>query len=146
MKGKKSITFIAKDTALATPIKIINAIGPDVKGMGGVIGARSWYPDPFNPRPIRNKIEYVARAFALEGLYRWAAGRPKRGDTIGEQMLNDLLALGFYTSNPGKAAYQEVVKYARGWEEKQGKETQAVDPTDKANALYYYEQALRYGT
>ncbi|MEJ5241913.1 MAG: hypothetical protein WHS87_12010 [Anaerolineales bacterium] len=144
-KGKKSITDIAKDTALATPIKIINALRPDVKGLGEVIGGRSWYPDPFNPRPIRDKLEHVARNFSLDGLYRWAAGKPKRGDTVGEQMLNDLLALGFYTSSPGESAYYDVTKYARDWKEKQGKETPAVDPTDKANAMYYYKQALRYG-
>ena len=144
-RGKKSITDIAQDTALATPTKIVNAFRPDVKGLGEVIGGRSWYPDPFNPRPIRDKLEHVARNFSLDGLYRWVAGKPKRGDTVGEQMLNDLLALGFYTSNPGESAYYDVTKYARDWREKHGKETPAVDPTDKSNAMYYYKQALRYG-
>jgi hypothetical protein len=116
-----------------------------VKVAGEVIGGQGWYPDPFNPRPIRDKLEHVARTFSLDSVYRWVAGKPKRGDTTGEQLVNDLMALGFYNSDPGESAYYDTVKRVMDYQEKQGKEMPAVIPTDKANALYYYKQGLRYG-
>jgi hypothetical protein len=73
------------------------------------------------------------------------AGKPKRGDTTGEQLVNDLLSLGFYTSDPGESAYYDTVKRVTDYQEKNGKEMPTVIPTDKANALYFYKQGLRYG-
>jgi hypothetical protein len=145
MNGKKSLGDIAKDSTLSGPIRIINALRPDVKVAGEVIGGQGWYPDPFNPRPIRDKLEHVARTFSLDSVYRWMAGKPKRGDTTGAQLVNDLLALGFYNSDPGESAYYDTVKRVMDYQEKQGKEMPAVIPTDKANTLYYYKQGLRYG-
>lgn len=144
-KGTAAIADIAKDSALAGPIKIINALRPDVKVLGEVIGGRAWYPDPFNPKPIRDKLQHVARTFSAGSLYDWAAGKPKRGGTVGERLANDLLALGFYTSDPGETAYYDIVKRVSDWREKAGKESPAIVPTDKANALYYYKQALKFG-
>jgi hypothetical protein len=145
IKGKKSIGKVATDSALATPIKIINGLRPDAKVAGEVIGGRFWYPDPFNPKPIRDKLEHVARTFSLNSLYGWLAGKPKRGDSVSEQLANDLLSLGFYTADPGEMAYYDTTRLVREWKEKQGKETPAIVPTDKANALYYYKQGLKYG-
>jgi hypothetical protein len=144
-KGTASISDIAKDSALSTPIKILNALRPDVKVLGEVVGGRSWYPDPFNPKPIRDKLQHVARTFSAGSLYDWAAGKPKRGGTVGERLANDLLALGFYTSDPGETAYYDIVKRVIDWREQSGKESPGILPTDKANALYYYKQALKFG-
>lgn len=144
-KGTAAVSDIAKDAALAGPIKIINALRPDVKVLGEVIGGRAWYPDPFNPKPIRDKLQHVVRTFSAGSLYDWAAGKPKRGGTVGERLANDLLALGFYTSDPGETAYYDIVKRVADWREKAGKEQPAIVPTDKANALYYYKQALKFG-
>jgi hypothetical protein len=145
MKGTKSVSDLAKDAALATPIKILNALRPDVKVTGEVIGGRAWYPDPFNPKPIRDKLQHVAKSFSAGGLYDWAASKPKRGGTVGERLANDLLAIGFYTSDPGEIAYYDIIKKVVDWREKAGKESPAIVPTDKANALYYYKQALKFG-
>jgi len=144
-KGRKSFGDIAKDSVLATPIKIINAFRPDVKTGAEVLSEQAWYPDPFNPRPIRDKMEHVARMFSADSLYRWLAGKPKRGDSVGERIGNDLMAIGFYYSDPGESAYYETISKVIKHREGKGKEYPGVTPTDKANALYYYKQGLKFG-
>jgi hypothetical protein len=152
--GKTSITDIAKDSALATPKKIIGALGPQWKMPGELLLERSYYPDPFNPRPIRDRLEYVSRTFSLGEVYNWAAGavdwavpsgmpmqRPRRGGTIGGQLINDLMALALYTADPGEMAYFDSVKLVRDYRS----ETLGLDNPDKSNALYYYKQSLRMG-
>ncbi len=144
-EGRKSAGDIAKDSVLATPIKIIHALRPDIKMAGEVIGGQAWYPDPFNPRPIRDKLEHVARSFSADQAYRWLAGKPKRGDSTGERIVNDLMALGFYSSDPGESAYYDTIKRVMDYRVKQGREVPQIVPTDKANALYYYKQGLKFG-
>jgi hypothetical protein len=152
--GKTSITDIAKDSALATPKKIIGALGPQWKMPGELLLERSYHPDPFNPRPIRDRLEYVSRTFSLGEVYNWAAGavdwavpsgmpmqKPRRGGTIGGRLMNDLMALALYTADPGEMAYFDSTKLVRDYRSK----TLGLDNPDKANALYYYKQSLRMG-
>jgi hypothetical protein len=143
--GKRSMWDVTKESLLATPKKIILAIRPDVKGLGEIISGRSWYPDPFNPRPIRDRLEYIARTFSLNTVYDWVTGKPKRGANVGEKLANDLLALGLYSADPGEMAYYSVLGLVDDYRKGQGKEQPAVVPTDKSNAMYYYKQALKYG-
>lgn len=143
--GKKTAGEYAKETALAAPIKIIGGIRPDVKAGAEVLAGQSFYPDPFNPRPIYDKLEHVTRLFSLNGAYKWLAGKPKRGDTTGERLLNDLMALGFYNSDPGESAYYDIKSKTYDYLDKKGVERPSVTPTSKSKALYYYKQALKFG-
>ena len=143
--GKVPISEKAKEAALAAPIKIINGIRPDVKAFSEVLGGRSFYPDPFNPRPIRDKIEHISRIFSLNGIYGYLAGKPKRGDTWSAQLMNDILALGTYTSDPGESAYYDTLAHVYDFLEENGRERSSGVPTNRGNALYYYKQALKYG-
>ena len=145
IKGKVSPAEYAKETSLAPAIKVINAIRPDVKVGAEVLMGRSLYPDPFNPRPIYDKLEHVTRLFSLNTAYGWLAGKPKRGDTIGGMLLNDLMVLGFYNSDPGESAYYDIKSKTFDFLSKTGMERPSVTPTDKGVALYYYKQALKYG-
>ena len=145
IKGKVSIWQKMKDAALAPAVKIINGLRPDVKSFAEVLSGQTFYPDPFNPRPIHDKLENITRLFSLDGAYRWLAGKPKRGDTVGKQLLNDLISLGVYTSDPGESAYYDVLSKVYDFLEKNGRERSSGVPTDRSNALYYYRQALKYG-
>ena len=145
VKGKVSIWEKAKEAALAPVIKLIGGVRPDVKAFSELLGGRTFYPDPFNPRPIRDKLEQIARSFSLNGVYRWIAGKPKRGDTWSAQLANDILALGTYTSDPGESAYYDTLARVYDFMEKNGRERASGVPTTRSNALYYYKQALKYG-
>jgi hypothetical protein len=143
--GKKSMKDIAKDSALAAPTKVINAFRPDFKTGAEIIGGQSWYPDPFNPRPIRDNLQHIARMFSMGSLYDWIAGKPKRGDNVGQRIANDLLALGLYNSDPGQNSYYDTIAAVGRWREKHGKEQPGIIPTDKSNAMYYYKMGLKSG-
>ena len=145
IKGKATIWEKTKEAAAAPVVKIINGIRPDVKAFSEVLGGRTFYPDPFNPRPIRDKMEHLARIYSLNGVYSWVAGKPKRGDTWSAQLMNDVLALGTYTSDPGESAYYDTLANVYGFLQKNGRERPSGIPTDRSNALYYYRQALKYG-
>ena len=145
VKGKKGWGEYAKETAAAPAIKVINAVRPDVKSGAEVLAGQSYWPDPFNPRPIYDKLEHVTRLFSLNGAYGWLAGKPKRGDTTGERLLNDLMALGFYNSDPGESAYYDIKSKTYDWLRKNRLEKPSHTPSDPGKALYYYKQALKYG-
>jgi DNA repair protein RadC/GNAT superfamily N-acetyltransferase len=140
IEGKRSISDQAKDMVLATPKKLINALRPDVKGAGELISGKTSYPNPFKPRDIRDRLEYLARTVSLESLYNWLRGRPKKGEGWAEQFANDLMSLALYTSDPGEMAYYDTTRKVVEWKEDAGP-----DPKDKSDAVYYYKQALKYG-
>ncbi len=145
VKGKVPFSEKAKEAALAPVIKVISAIRPDVKAGAEVLSGMSYWPDPFNPRPIYDKLEHVTRLFSLNGAYGWLTGKPKRGDTTSERLLNDLMALGFYNSDPGESAYYDIKSKTFDYLDATGFERPSRTATSKGTALHYYKQALKYG-
>ena len=83
--------------------------------------------------------------FSLNGAYGWLTGKPKRGDDTGERLLNDLMALGFYTSDPGESAYYDIRSKTFDYLDKIGMERPSRTATSKGTALHYYKQALKFG-
>jgi hypothetical protein len=53
--------------------------------------------------------------------------------------------LATYTADPGEIAYYDTRKMVMDFLKKQNIEKPIVDPTTRANALYYYKQAIKYG-
>jgi len=144
-EGKKTGGDQVKEMMKAPGQRLLLASRPDVKGAAELIMGRSLFPDPEFPRPIRDKWEHVASIFSLQKPYQWAAGKPKRGRDVAQRLWNDVLSMGFYTADPGEMAYWNTRKAVIDWQKKRQKEPSAVIPSDTANALYYYKQALRYG-
>jgi hypothetical protein len=145
IKKKATAGEKVKEALLAPVIKIIHGIRPDVKAGAELLSGMSYYPDPFNPRPIYDKLEHVTRLFSLNGAYAWLAGKPKRGDTTSERLLNDLMALGFYNSDPGESAYYDIRSKTFDYLDKIGMDRPSRTATDKGTALHYYKQGLKYG-
>ena len=143
--GKETITSKLVEGVKAPGIKFIEGTRPDVKGAAELLLGRSLYPDPELPRPIRDKWQYVAGIFSLQMPYSWVAGKPKRGDDVAERLFNDIVSLGFYSAEPGEAAYWNIKKVGFDFLDKEGVEQPSIMPTDRSNALYYYKQALKYG-
>jgi hypothetical protein len=130
---------LAKKMLKATPNKIANASSPFFKLAGEVITGKSIYPDAFKPAPIRDKAKHAARFLSMDSEYDALTGKPSRG------YLDSLKKTILYESDPGEQAYNTIRQQASKFMEKSGKEYSAAEPTDKANALYYHKQAIRYG-
>jgi len=142
---KKTFKEKGGEALLAPIIKIIHGIRPDMKVAAEMLSGRSFYPDPFFPRPIRDKWEHIARLFSLNAIYKAAVGKPRRGMTAWDRLQSDIMSLGFYTSDPGESAYYDVKKWSYDYLEDEGVEKPGIIPTTRSNALYYYKQALKYG-
>lgn len=137
--GQMDSREMLKKMALATPNKLANAASPFTKLAGELIAGKSIYPDITKPVPIRDRSEHLARFFALDEEYKALAGKPGKG------YLNGLKNLLVYESDPGDIAYQDTRQRVIQFLKKHGKEIPGGEPTERANALYYFKLAVRYG-
>jgi len=143
--GKKTGKEQVKEAGSAFVNKWAQGIRPDIKTSAELMFDRAAYPDVFTPRPIRDKLEHIAGVFSMKMPYKIIAGKPRQGDDVSERMWNDVLSLGTYSSDPGEGAYWGIKKAGFDFLDKEGRSRPSMIPTDKANALYYYKQSLRYG-
>lgn len=139
-EGKKSVGDIFQEGWEAFAGNIINGSVPLIKATGEALTGKSLYPNPFEPRPIRDSAAHLADLYSVGNIYRKLNDIPIRGGVNG--MLANLI---FYTSDPGEAAYYTTRSLVADFLEKEGVEQGSGDPTKRSNALYYYKQSLRYG-
>jgi len=125
--------------ALATPNKLANAAAPFFKLGAELITGKQIFPDITQPKPIRDRAEHVARFLALDEEYKALAGKPTKG------YLDSLKRNLIYEGDPGEIAYQDTRQRVMQFMKKQGKEIPGGEPTERANALFYFKQAVRYG-
>ena len=137
-EGEKTIGDKAAEMAKAPINRLWGALRPEKTWIENIAGITT-YPDVFNPRPLRDRKEAIARSVAMGVPYKHLTGMPTRG------LAKDVLFLYSYTSDPGETAYHETRSSVFGWLKKQGKELGAYVPTNRANALYYYKKAIQYG-
>lgn len=145
--GKKTGTEQAKEMLAATPNRIVNASHPFIKMAAEELTGYSTFPDIFHPRPIRDKIEHLARMFSLNSPYRHFAGKPTRGDWSKGDFWDDVINLVGYQTDPGEAAYFDTRGVARKFMERKGVNPGYfhADSNSKSAALYNYKKALQYG-
>lgn len=138
-KGRKTIGEQLKESAKAPINRIVNASHPILKTVGEIMTGKTIYPDVFNPRPIRDRVEHAMRAITADLPYDYIAGKPKRGPS------KDVLSIIAYSNDPAEAAYWNTRKTVYEFLDKQGHETASYTPTKRSNAMYYYKQARRFG-
>lgn len=137
--GQKSITQQGLETIKAPVTNLVQSWEPFTKTAAEMLTGHSLFPDPFKPVPIRDTKLYLARQVSMGGLYQHVMGLPTPpGDGV--------LSLLTQTTDPAEAAYYEVRQLAMEFEKGLGKGSEGGQVfTDKANALYYYKQALKWG-
>jgi len=145
VSGKKTPLDKLLDVPTAIFTRGIHALRPEPKLLLEVLTGEATYPDPLNPRPIRDTTEHILRTFSLDKVYKRATGKPGRGKNIAEHLLADLESLVFYKSDPGEQAYYDSRRTVIDFRKSQGDELAGGKPTNRGNALYYYKQALKYG-
>ena len=136
---KMSAGDLFKKMALATPNKLANAAAPFFKLGAELVTGKQVWPDITQPKPIRDRSEHIARFLSLDEEYKALAGKPTKG------YLDSLKKTLVYEGDPGEIAYQDTRQRVIEFLKKQGKEIPGGEPTDRANALYYFKQAMRYG-
>lgn len=151
-KGDATVGDKAAEAVKAPINKIVNAWEPASKTTFELVMGKSAFPNifekgsdmSFKGNVIRDRTEYVARLFSLDALYRRIVGRPRRpSDTDPLGAFLDWTIT--YRSDPGETAYWEARGKVADYQKARGKESQMAEPTDRANALYYYKQAVRWG-
>lgn len=125
--------------------KLITGLRPEPKMLFESITGSSLYPDPFSPKPIRDKVQHLLRTFSLDKIYNIAVGKPSRAGSWEKQFVDDLKSMVIYETDPGETAYWEIRKRVFDFRKEKGHEAPTVHPTNKSNALYYYRQAIKYG-
>lgn len=137
--GKATIGEKAIEAVKAAPTKYISGVTPFVKTPVEALSKQSLFPDPFNPRPIRDSTEAIARMFSLDKPYQYFADKPMR------PVMTEIANLVTYTTEPGEAAYHMTRGLVSKWQTKQGGEKSSIIPTKRQNALFYYKKATQLG-
>lgn len=130
--------------------RVVQALGP-IKTAGEFVFGESTYPDIFEKktsfslksRPIRDRAEYLAQAFAVKGIYQRVMGRPTPPASGPIGQLSDW----FLTMrvDPEESIFWNIRGRVSDYKKKMGKSTGGTDPTEKSNTLFYYKQAIRWG-
>ncbi|MDQ7798524.1 MAG: GGDEF domain-containing protein [Candidatus Edwardsbacteria bacterium] len=142
-EGKATIKDKTAEAGKAVVNKVVQSIRPDVKLYTELLSGKRLFPDVFKQQPIRDRTEHALGTLgaAMNIPYRYATGKPMR--PLGQELTEALLA--YRTVDAGEAAYGQVKSAKYQWLEKTGKESAGFEPTPRANALYNYKLAQRYG-
>lgn len=138
LHGELTIKEAANEMAKGPLNVVVSGLSPWFKVPAELLTGRTIYPDVTKPGTIRDKKLYIARQVKLADEYAWLAGLPSEGYD------KSLKKLFVYTSNPGIAAYSDIMDEKRRFAERMGKESEGYFITPKGNALYNYKLALRY--
>ncbi len=103
--GEKEVKKAAKELGLAPLNKLIQSFHPFAKHGAEQLSGKSFFSDVFNPMPIRDRKEHLARFFMLGKEYRYLTGKPMREEAMGMHWLYDLF---LRTTNVDERAYYHV--------------------------------------
>ncbi len=147
VSGKKTVKDIALDMAKA-PLKAVSGmVSPLYKAPFEIAARKTLFPDPLNPRPIRDRGQYLARNLGFEDEYKALAKIPGKGGTLlGKTWEAGKRSL-WYESDPEETAYAEVRDMKGDWMKKTTGETpRDGSTTPSGQALYYFRLAVRYNS
>jgi predicted RNA methylase len=146
MNNQRTWQETLTDMGTAPINKMIQAVGPHIKGMPEFVTGEQFFPDVFkegsfqmDPRQIRDRGEYLARIFNLGPEYNQAMGKPQR---YGNRIM-DLVSRGM---DPGANAFHEIRAAKSRFLERQGKKPfTGGDGDERSDALYNYKQSILMG-
>lgn len=137
--GDKTMKEKLGESGKAFLNKSLQGVVPIGKSIAEATLGKSYYPDVTQPTNIRSSGEHLARMVSMDKLYRWLNKMPLK--SLGSEMSNLLI----YKTDPGEAAYYAMRQKVFDFNAQYSDEKQGGVPTDRANALYYYKQSLKYG-
>jgi hypothetical protein len=138
--GQLSPEEMAKGVVKAPLNQALQGVLPFAKTIIESATGRSWFPDVYNPRPIRDPGEHLSRALALDSVWNLAIGKP----TITlSQVLWGLGGVSFI--DPYEAMYFESKRISQRFSENLGITKPETIPSGRGNYLYYFKKALQVG-
>jgi hypothetical protein len=137
-EGKTTVAKKVKEGGSAFVNKFVQGAMPFEKSAAEAILGKTYYPDVFHPRPIRDRAENVLKTVSMDKLYRYLAKKPLRG-------AKELTGLIVYDTTPGEAAYFTMKERINDFLDDKEVDRGSSEPTKKSNALYYYKQSKKLG-
>jgi hypothetical protein len=140
MNDELTVSELGKDMGVNMINEGVGSINPFMKGVLEAATRQSYYPNVFNPIPIRDRLEYLSRIASLDKPYRFARGLPDRSKYRAYDPRYYLI----YDFDPMQSSYYAITKKIGdvvGWHSS----TLKGKAKDKSDALYYYKQSVRLG-
>lgn len=137
-RGTTTLKDIALDSLKAPVSKAVSGLAPFYKWPVELATGLRFFPDVFEPRSVRNRIEIIARDLNIEHEYRELFKLPRRPykETWEEAFL--------YKYDPMSTAYWDILGAKKDFSQKRGiKRARILKATPKSNALYHYWNAIR---
>lgn len=139
-KGRADWTDVAKEVAKAPVNKLGQGITPIVKVPVEMMTGYSFFPDVFEPIPVRDGWRNLFRTFSIENEYDIVFGRPTRG------YLRSLEGAVTYRRDVGENAYNRIRSIAWQWNRREkGTEGSSNVSTPRSEALYNWRLAKKFG-
>jgi len=138
LAGRMTVKEMAKEIVKGPLNVVVNGVSPYFKWPAELLTSRKTYPDVTRPSTIRDKKLYIADQLKLGDEYRALMSLPSEGY---EKSIKRFFA---YSSDPGQAAYFDIMDDKRRFAERNGKEGEGFFITPKGNALFNYRMSLKY--
>jgi len=138
--GEQTVGEWLKDIPVSFASRAYGGVSPILRGGAELVLGYTAWPDVTDPRPIRDRGDYIAQSLRLEKVYRGVTGTPQRERGVRETLLGSFLR----EADPGEVAYNKAKRLEAEWQQKQGKPSDSSRPSAKSQALYNYKKALKY--
>ena len=146
MNGNMTIEDMAWEMAKSPVNKIAQGLTPYVKTVAEVTSGKTWFPDVFNKREIRDRWEYAAREVGMVWLYhKFLSGKPQ--PALSMEKVMDFIV---YRYDPDETQYNsfrydKVPKYGLQNDlDLSGGSPGGMSMKHAAAALYDIRMGLRY--
>jgi hypothetical protein len=136
--GEMSLADKGQEMYEAPVNRIVNGSLPITKTVFESMLGRSFYPNAFAPRPVRDPLEHLASGVGLRHVYRVVAQKPAR------QGWQSLLGVVTYSMDPGETAYITAKELVYDFLEESGEDGATLRYSRRSNALYYHKMAVRF--
>ena len=138
-KGRGTWRDVALAVVQAPISRLVNGLTPTFKVPGEALAGRSFFPDVFNPRLIRDGWRHLFRAVQVEPVYVWWLGRPSPG--AGHVLMTTFVD----ARHTGYSAYAKIRGEAYQWlRAVEGEEGAPLYASRRGNAYFYYRMALKF--
>jgi len=138
LNGVRTLKEIGIEMVKSPLEKGVGLLGP-AKMITELASKRQFFPDPLEPRRIRDRALYLAQSLGLENEYKHLFGLPARpyAENISEAFL--------YRADPGESAYSKFYQIRKRFLKVMGQHGKGYWESPQGDSLYNYRQAVRYG-
>lgn len=141
-EGDRPVTDVPKETLKAASGKLVNSSLPIAKTIGESLVGYTLFPDPYEPRPLRDPREHLAGMAMPSWFYRkFVSDVPQRVNSTAD-LVHTLIT---YSTDPAEASYFAARHLVSEFLKQDGREDVRWAPNAKSNAIYYHKQAIKYG-